>query len=159
MFRELHADLGDLEVRERTWAWHMWPHGVINTYRSKTRYPVKEGNVLRQAVTACCRVLGQSRCTYKVGIARGVRTRWEFYQNPDDPHTWIPTHMFVVAAVQGRKAASYLEAGIIAVLETLYEEKELFINLLRKDYGGGGAQWKATEDSTYFVYLAVRAIA
>ena len=156
MLRVLKNDIGDLLVHERPRIpWPQWETGIINLNRCRVKFPIKEGHILRQAVSDARKILARARCEYKVGIATSVAQRWNFYQAPDAP--WQPSHLFVLSPVKNRSEATYLESGIIAVLEVLYAEKDLSINIRNKDYGGGGARWTETAEAVHFVYLAVKA--
>ena len=155
MFTELTVDLGDLEVHEKITPWPSWPTGIINVYRTRTKFPIKEGHVLRQAIKDCCSVISQARCEYKVGLAQSVSKRWGFYQDAEISE-WAPTHLFVLVGVKNKVGAAYLESGLIAMPEVMFKERKLNINHQRSDFGGGGANWESTEHAVHFVYLAVK---
>ena len=157
MLQELKNDIGDLLVRERfRIPWPQLERGVINVNHCRVKFPIKEGNILRQAAQDACKILNEAMCEYKVGIATSVSQRWGFYEDPDA--NWQPSHLFVLTAVKKRSEATYLESGIIAILEVLYADKDLSINQRNKDFGGGGARWQATADAVHFVYLAVKPV-
>ena len=148
-------DIGDLLVHEKPrLPWPEWETGIINSNRTRVRFPVKEGHILRQAVADACKILNRAMCEYKVGITACVSQRWAYYQAPDA--NWKPTHFFVLTAVHNRSEACYLESGIIAVLEVLYADKDLSINQRNKDFGGGGPPTVA--NAAHFVYLAVKPV-
>jgi len=157
MLQVLKNDIGDLLVRERfRIPWPQLERGVINVSRCRVKFPIKEGNILRLAVSDACKILNRAMCEYKVGIATSVSQRWGFYQDPNA--NWQPSHLFVLTPVKNRSEATYLESGIIAILEVLYADKDLSINQRNKDFGGGGARWQATADAVHFVYLAVKPV-
>ena len=79
-------------------------------------------------------------------------TRWEMYKQST---SWRPSHLFIIAEVQGREAAGYLEAALIALLYDLDLPIEYNINLKRCDIGGTGPRTAEFRYDKYFVYLAV----
>ena len=162
MLTALRVDCHDILVRQmgRAVPWELWDSGVIDTCICRIiKANEKEGTIYRRAVGDSKNIIKQSRsCEFKVGIASVVSTRWRFYQAPDSD--WRPSHMFVLAAVNNRSGACFLEAGIIHALE-LWECKDFphnNLNKARQDTGGGGARWDSSEFAPHYVYLAVKVV-
>ena len=85
-------------------------------HRPCDQTPEKEGTVLREALHDCKKIIRDSRgCDFKVGIAIVASQRWGYYR-ANDSH-WMPSHLFVLTAVDNRSGACFPEAGIILGLE------------------------------------------
>ena len=133
--------------------WWEWDSGIVMVKpQFRPHATACEGTRLKLAVRACEFILKRHTCPFKIGMARSLGTRWELSKHST---SWRPSHLFIIGEVQGREAAGYLEAALIALLYDLDLPIEYNINLKRCDIGGTGPRTAEFMYDKYFVYLAV----
>ena len=134
--------------------WWLQRPGIIDA--PKERQSAKsEGKTFRVALSDIRWTLSTRTCEFKVGFATYLGNRWELYQQNDGK--WTPRYLFMLCTVPDRVSAGFLEAGLIAAIESFdLDHGRLNINWRNNDKGGTGPRKSETSCIPHYIYLAVR---
>ena len=134
--------------------WWLQRPGIFDAPRTR-QSPRSEGKVFRLALEDIRWALSTRTCEFKVGFATHLGSRWELYQQ--DKRKWTPRFLFILCTVPDRVSAGFLEAGLIAAIESIdLDHGRLNINRRNNDKGGTGPRKSETSCIPHYIYLAVR---
>ena len=147
----------EISIR-RDLKWWLQRPGIIDASlrsSSRARQSAKsEGKTFRFALSDIRWALSTRTCEFKVGFATYLGYRWQLYQQDDGK--WTPRYLFMLCTVPDRVSAGFLEAGLIAAIESLdLDHRRLNINWRNNDKGGTGPRKSETSCIAHYIYLAV----
>ena len=150
----------EITVR-RDMKWWLQRPGIIDASlvgASRAPEPSRsEGTTFRRALADIRWTVSTCTCEFKVGIATYLGQRWQLYQQ--DVRSWTPRYLFLLCTVPDRVSAGFMEAGLIAVMESFdLDHRRLNINMRHNDKGGTGSRRSETSKIPHYIYLAVRPI-
>ena len=144
---------------KRDMKWWLQQPGIIDaaSRRSFKARPsaTSEGKQFRVALSDIRWALSTRTCEFKVGFATYLGNRWALYQQDDCK--WTPCYLFLLCTVPDRVSAGFLEAGLIAAVESFdIDHDRLNVNWRNNDRGGTGPRKSETACIPHYIYLAVR---
>ena len=137
--REVETDAEDPWRLSKIWAkkalWPTWGKGVFDARESRRDGRRScEGRVLQHCMTECDKIM-KVKSIIKIGLLSNISNRWAMYVDAP-PGRWQPKVLFLLATVDGRSAAAFLEAALINHVAAKYSGFSL--NKIRGDRGGEG---------------------
>jgi hypothetical protein len=130
--------------------WTTWGDGIYDSRLRRTQGKRQlEGTTVRHCVSKINWVLRRGECRFKVGLASSLSTRWHFYRT--DNTKWQPSKLWLLATVETRCGAAFLEAALILYFDHVENGNE---NRKNCDKGGEGVVWASRKYDAHHVYLA-----
>ena len=133
--------------------WPAWGDGIcdVREFRRDGRRST-EGRDLKHCMTECDKIV-KVNCVLKIGMYQNISHRWGMYVGDIVDGRWQPNILFLLATVDGRSAAAFLDAAMINYIGGNYMDSS--INRLRGDRGGEGPPRPESRFAPHSVYAAV----